>query len=208
MVATATPHVIGFYGAALGIKAAVTVLASRNSWLRCAVNLRPLCGGHLGGLAAVCAMTYAVDATAHARQRRSLSPGLIGVASRVLHMSVALGAATCFLTSLGHHIVNSTALKTRWYAADTYSRHEFVMVDGILVGAVVSIVVASAVVVFQAPYRLIADLRHALARIVDVDPTFAQGFDVDQRYHTDLLLPLADSDDRPHHVLETEAPYP
>lgn len=199
-IAAAAPYAIGFYGATAAIKAGVAALASRGSWLRCAVELRPLCRGHLSGLAAVCAVAYAVESTARDRRRQRLPGGLVGLASQVVHMSAALGMAACCLGSLAHRLACSEVLRERWWHHGINDRYERGMADGIILCAVVAIGVASAVIVFQSPCQVITDIRRATAQIIDVDPLppATDGFDLHCRRRPadldDLLLPLANDD--------------
>nr|UDO47365.1 hypothetical protein [Pandoravirus massiliensis] len=197
---TATaPCAFAFYGATIAIKAGVAALATRGSWLRCAVELRPLCYGHVSALAVACAATYAVDSVARDRKRRGLSTGLAGVASRVMHMAAALGATSCWLGSLAHRLAYTEALRERWWHYGIDHRYERGMADGIILCSVAAIAVASAVIVFQSPHKAVTDTRRALARIIDVDPTPAvnnESAPCNQRRADldDLLLPLRDVD--------------
>lgn len=195
-IAATAPCALAFYGATMAIKAGVAALASRNSWLRCAVEMKPMCCGHLAGLAVVCAVTYAVDSAARDRKRRGLSTGLAGVASRVMYMAAALGATSCWLGSLAHYLAYTEALRERWWHYNIDHRYERGMADGVLLCGVAAIAVASAVIVFQSPHKAVTDARRALARIIDVDPTPAVNIEPEScnQKRTDLLLPLRDAD--------------
>nr|UDO47358.1 hypothetical protein [Pandoravirus massiliensis] len=130
-IAAAAPAAFGFYGATMGIGVGVAALALRDSWLRCAVELRPLCYGHVNGLVVICATAYAVDSAARDRKRRGLSTGLLGIASRVMCMATALGVASCGLGSLAHHLAYTDALRERWWHYGIDNRYERGMADGI-----------------------------------------------------------------------------
>ncbi|AJF97634.1 hypothetical protein TW95_gp0900 [Pandoravirus inopinatum] len=208
-VAAAAPYALGFYGASMAIKAGVVALASRKSWLQCAVDLKPLCYGHLGGLAAVCAAAYAVGAAARKRERQRLPTGLVGLASRVMHMSAALGMAACSLGSLAYHLAHSTTLRDRWTYKAIDTLYERGMVDGIMLCGAVAIVVASAVIVFQSPCKVVTDMRRALAEVIDVDPVLTLDYEPRRRRPStdldDLLLPLPDADQAEPDDVDPEA---
>jgi hypothetical protein len=82
------------------------------------------------------------------------------------------------------------------------------MVCGVVLGALVSIVVASVAVILESPCKVAIDIRRAVAYAINVGPALAAGSGSQLHHCGDLLLPLLHDNDRPQHDVDTRQMQP
>lgn len=194
LMASAAPRALAFYATATAIKMGVDALASRDSPLRYAADLGPLCRGHVVGLVCASAAVHVVGSAKGAQRRR----GVVGVASRLAHAWLAIGTASYFIVSLAPHIGRAFARAVDGQGLTTSQCFRCGMAHGVVVSAGFAIVAVSGVIVLDACRPKFARVKRALdCAIYDeshslavLEPVLARNaFDrID-----DLLLSLDDS---------------
>lgn len=193
-MASAMPRALAFYATATAIKVGVDALASRDSPLRYAADLGPLCRGHVVGLVCTSAAVHVIGSTEGAQRRR----GAAGVASRLAHAWLTIGTASYFITSLAPHIGRAFARAVDGQGLTTSQCFRCGMAHGVVVSAGFAIVAISGVIVLDACRTEFARAERVLDRAIYdeqqslavLEPVLAH--DAFDRID-DLLLSLDDS---------------
>nr|UMO79131.1 hypothetical protein [Pandoravirus belohorizontensis] len=194
LMASAMPRALAFYATATAIKVGVDALASRDSPLRYAADLGPLCRGHVVGLVCTSAAVHVIGSTEGAQRRR----GAAGVASRLAHAWLTIGTASYFITSLAPHIGRAFARAVDGQGLTTSQCFRCGMAHGVVVSAGFAIVAISGVIVLDACRTEFARAERVLDRAIYdeqqslavLEPVLAH--DAFDRID-DLLLSLDDS---------------
>ncbi|BCU03284.1 hypothetical protein [Pandoravirus japonicus] len=162
LMASAAPRALAFYATATAIKMGVDALASRDSPLRYAADLGPLCRGHVVGLVCASAAVHVIASAKGAQRRR----GVVGVASRLAHVWLAIGTTSYFIVSLAPHIGRAFARAVDAQGLTSSQCFRCGMAHGVVVSAGFAIVAISGVIVLDACRTEFARAKRALDRAI------------------------------------------
>nr|UMO80165.1 hypothetical protein [Pandoravirus aubagnensis] len=163
----AMPHAIGFFGAALALRAGLALFVCRGhgSMLQSAIDAKPFRPGC--GMLALCALSHAISATIRDRQHRGLQVGIAAVIPKAINMGIAVAITSCWLVSSSYAIANHTLMRNRWGFLNKHCRYERGLADGVIICSVAVGAVAVAVTILQSDCALVARACRGLVRVIN-----------------------------------------